>query len=134
MNAYELAKSGSLRRPSAAPQEPASTWQPPQKPAYGGTTFDAAKDGARLNEQCRKVYGFMADGCWHTPAEIETATGANWASASARLRDLRKPAFGGFRVERERAGDARGLFRYRLLPPLPAAPDLFTASSLGVDT
>ena len=39
-------------------------------------------------------------------------------SLSARLRDLRKPEFGGCRVERYNEGG--GLFSYRVFPPEPA--------------
>jgi len=36
------------------------------------------------------------------------------ASVSARLRDLRKAKFGGYRVERQRVREGRGLYHYRL--------------------
>ena len=102
------------------------TWQPPRKPSFDGASFDPAADGARLNRQLRAVFDAMRDGHWHTPEEIAAKTGVGWASASARLRDLRKEKFGAFRVHRQRRGDAeRGLFEYRVLPPLPAQPDLF---------
>ena len=101
-------------------------WNPPRKAAFDGETFDPTADGARLNAQCRKVYDCMRGGTWHTPEEIESATGIGWASASARLRDLRKARFGGFQVDRQRKGDAaRGLFQYRLRLPAPTQPDLF---------
>lgn len=103
-------------------------WQPPHPPQYGGVTFDPATDTARLNKQCLAVYQLMRDGKWRTPTDIENATGYNWASASARLRDLRKERFGSFSVERRRKGDAeRGLFEYRLLHPEPREPDLLTS-------
>lgn len=102
-------------------------WHPPHPPQYGGVTFDPTTDAARLNKQCLAVYQLMRDGKWRTPTDIESATGFNWASASARLRDLRKSKFGAFQVERRRKGDAeRGLFEYRLIHPEPKEADLLT--------
>jgi hypothetical protein len=102
------------------------TWQPPRSPAYGGETFDPTADTKRLNRQCLAVFNLMRDRAWRTPEEIESAIGVNWASASARLRDLRKPQFGAFQIDRQRKGDAaKGLFQYRLRPPAPRQPDLF---------
>ena len=46
-------------------------------------------------------------------ATIAEAVGSPEASVSARLRDLRKPAFGGHTVERQYV--ERGLFRYRVV-------------------
>ena len=69
------------------------TWKPPGRPSYDGESFDPTADGPRLNRQLKAVFDAMKDGGWKTPAEIEAASGANWASASARLRDLRKQRF-----------------------------------------
>ena len=78
-----------------------------------GTTFDPALDGLRLAKQSSAVHDHMRDGAWRTLAEISAATGAPEASASARLRDLRRM---GFTVDRRRRGDlARGLHEYRVL-------------------
>jgi hypothetical protein len=49
---------------------------------------------------------------WRTLAEIETATGFPQASISARLRDLRKPKFGPYIVERQRRRP--GTWEYRV--------------------
>jgi len=88
-------------------------WQPPSPPAYGGATFDAERDGLRLNAQCKRVYDVMKDGAWHTLKQISAATGDPEASISARIRDLRKSAFGGFRIDREYI--ERGLWKYRMV-------------------
>jgi hypothetical protein len=94
--------------------------------SFDGETFCAAADGRRLSRQLRTIFDTMKDGHWRSPEEIEAVTGVGWASASARLRDLRKEKFGAFRVHRQRRGDAeRGLFEYRVLPPLPVQRDLF---------
>lgn len=80
--------------------------------AFGGSTFDPQKDGARLSKQLKSVLALMSDGKWRTLAEIAQAVGCSEASASARLRDFRKTAFGGFKVDRWRVNG--GLYRYRL--------------------
>ena len=80
----------------------------------GGSTFDAVKDGPRLNAQMRRVYNAMADGCWRTLREISDETEDPEASVSARLRDFRKSQFGGYEVKRRRRADA-GTWEYRLV-------------------
>ena len=83
---------------------------------HDGDTFDREHDGGRLNAQTRRVYTLMVDGHWRTLAEIHDLTGDPEASISARLRDLRKPKFGGFAVERRRRGTPKlGIWEYRLL-------------------
>lgn len=93
---------------------------------YDGATA-TIEDKPRLDKQLQVVLDFMLDGEWRTPSAIEEATGVEWASASARLRDLRKEKFGSFVVERESRG--KGLFAYRVLPPAPKA-DLFENAGL----
>jgi hypothetical protein len=93
--------------------EATATNQPP--PAFDGATLEPERDGARLGQQLVAVSDLMRDGAWRTLAQISDATNCPEASVSARLRDLRKPKFGGFRVEREYV--ERGLFRYRVLTP-----------------
>lgn len=78
-----------------------------------GISFEPKKDRKRLNKQAQAVYNLMADKRWRTLAEISAATGAPEASASARLRDWRKPKFGGYQVDRRRRADA-GTWEYRL--------------------
>ncbi len=78
---------------------------------FDGETIEA-EDGERLSKQLERVYFLMRDGRWRTLEEIAGATGDSMQSVSARLRDLRKPKFGGHTVERDRLG--RGLFAYRL--------------------
>jgi DNA-binding IclR family transcriptional regulator len=81
-------------------------------PARDGSTYVHERDARRLAGQHCRVLAYLKDGQWHTLAEIAEHTGDPEASVSARLRDLRKPKFGGYIVEREYV--ARGLFRYRL--------------------
>lgn len=86
--------------------------------AFDGATYVASLDQSRLSNQLTRVVSLMADGEWRTLGAIADLVDAPEASVSARLRDLRKPKFGGWRVERSRVGD--GLHVYRLLLPVPA--------------
>lgn len=82
---------------------------------FGGKTFDKAKDGERLSGQLKRVYDVMSDGRWHSLRRIATlAKPCSEASASARIRDLRKKKFGAFTIEAQRANEA-GLWVYRLI-------------------
>jgi hypothetical protein len=85
---------------------------------FGGSTFDAALDGARLGSQLVRVHDAMIGGAWRTLDEIAALTGDRGQSISARLRDLRKERFGGFVVNRQRRGDGhRGIWEYQVLKP-----------------
>lgn len=79
---------------------------------FDGSTFDATRDQSRLTAQLDAVRRLMIDGSWRTLAQIEQATGHPQASVSARLRDLRKPQFGRWTVERKYI--TRGQWAYRL--------------------
>ena len=79
-----------------------------------GKAFEPAKDEIRLNSQARAVWNLMRDGIWRSLSEISRATGAPEASASARIRDLKKMRFGGHTVLRRRRTE--GTFEYRLIP------------------
>lgn len=70
-------------------------------------------DQVRLNKQQERVWGVMKDGLFRTIEQIELKTGDPAASISARLRDFRKPKFGGFTVDRKYLGD--GLYAYRVM-------------------
>ena len=104
------------------PPAPAFT-VPGDGPHHDGATYEAEHDHVRLNAQTLAVWGVMKAGRWVTLRELSEATGAGEASVSARIRDLRKPKFGGHVVERGRVRDS-GLFVYRLRPnPLSGSPD-----------
>jgi hypothetical protein len=85
---------------------------------FDGETFDPAQDQARLSIQLEKVKALMlGDNAWRTLEEIGAATGIrSVASVSARLRDMRKPRFGAYRVDRQRVPGGNGLYEYRVLP------------------
>lgn len=82
---------------------------------FDGRTFDYDEDFERLNTQLARVYYIMRDGQWHQIQELADRVGLNATtqSISARIRDLRKPKFGGYTVEHRRLED--GLWEYRLI-------------------
>lgn len=90
---------------------------------FDGATFDPGRDGPRLERLLDRVKAFMADGRWHTLAQIVAECGGSEASCSARLRDCRKEKFGGHRVEREYVAD--GVHRYRLVLRKRLAQEVF---------
>ena len=80
--------------------------------ARDGITFEYERDARRLAGQHARVLALMRDGVYRTLSEIAEHTGDPEASVSARLRDLRKPKFGSYTVERRYV--RRGLHEYRL--------------------
>lgn len=81
---------------------------------FDGQTFDQHKDGERLTGQLSSVHAVMSSGQWRTLAEIRELIGVGTETGiSARLRDLRKPKFGGFVVESRRRNDS-GCWEYRV--------------------
>jgi len=85
---------------------------------FDGATYDPAFDHARLEKQLGRVYAAMSDRAWRTLTEISSLTGDPESSISARLRDLRKPKFGGYIINRRPRGDRSiGLFEYQLVHP-----------------
>lgn len=82
-------------------------------PHFDGATYEPEQDQGRLRRQLEAVKRVMQGGEWRTLAEIALLAGCPEASASARLRDLRKPKFGAWTVERQRVSG--GLYRYRVI-------------------
>jgi hypothetical protein len=89
-----------------------TTYTEPSLWDFDGTTYEPERDKTRLSRQLIAVRSFMSDYEWHTLEEIAAATGEPEASISARLRDLRKPRFGAYIVDREYV--SAGLWHYRL--------------------
>ena len=79
---------------------------------FDGCTYDPARDHDRLAKQLGRVYDYMSDGLWHTLSQIADKTGDPESSVSARLRDLRKPKFGGHPIERRHF--VSGIWEYRM--------------------
>jgi hypothetical protein len=77
------------------------------------------EDPPRLGKQLRAIQEIMSDGEWRTFKEIQTILAAEYDIAadspgiSARLRDFRKPHFGGHNVQKYKA--AEGLWKYRVV-------------------
>lgn len=80
---------------------------------FGGKTYDEQQDESRLTGQLGRVWDVMVDGQWHTLAELANRCGGSEAAISARIRDFRKPKFGGHAVESQRV--KQGLWHYRLV-------------------
>lgn len=87
---------------------------------FDGATYvperkdDPGSDRERLASQLNAVAQIMGDGKWHRLEELAQAIpGATTPSISARIRDLRKPRFGGHLISRRYV--ERGLFEYRLV-------------------
>jgi hypothetical protein len=82
-------------------------------PAFDGATFEPEQDQERLTGQLATVREYMlAIRLWCSLAELHGVLRIPEASISARLRDLRKPKFGSYLVERRRRSP--GTFEYRV--------------------
>lgn len=80
---------------------------------FDGATYDPEHDEVRLKGQLWHMFQLMKDGKRRTLSEIETVTGYPQASISTRLRDFRKPRFGGHTLHLLRRGDPkRGWYEY----------------------
>lgn len=89
-----------------------------QHPEEFGPLFDPSQDGPRLQRAMALVRDYCLGSHWRTLKQIEAATGVPQASASAHLRHLTRPEWGGYIKERRTADPehGRGLFEYRLQP------------------
>lgn len=118
------------------PDTPPPAKKKPAKPRFGGQTFDAKRDTERLSNQLRRVRDLIRDGRWRTLDQIAGAVHAPAASVSTRLRDLRKPEFGGHAVDRQPIG--AGVSVYRLVtdgppPPLPDAEAILADAAAAAE-
>lgn len=94
---------------------------PPPAERFDGETYSAEQDCARLTGQLLRCFELMSDGKWWTIRELADIAECSDQSASARIRDLRKPKFGGHIVDRRRCdendlrhGYRKGTHFYRL--------------------
>jgi len=83
-------------------------------PQFDGFTYRRELDQVRLTTLFRRVFWCLINGEWWTLAQLKTVCGGSEAGISARLRDLRKPHFGGFTVHHRRRSGANGCWEYRL--------------------
>lgn len=95
-----------------SPEPDLFSWQP--VPEFDGSTYDHAQDFTRLTKQLERVHHVLRDNQWHSLSQISALTGDPESSVSARIRDLRKPKFGGQLVQHRR--NETGLWEYRLNP------------------
>jgi len=82
---------------------------------FDGKTYDAGHDRERLRTLLGRVTVKMSSGHWWTITQLARICGGSEAGVSARIRDLRKPKFGGYQIERRRV--AGGLWQYRMVKP-----------------
>lgn len=82
-----------------------------RKAHFDGATYDPEKDFRRLDSQLGRVYRLMRDGKWRTLREIAMLVNGSEAGVSARLRDLRKPKFGGYTLQSKRRFDSLWIYR-----------------------
>lgn len=95
----------------------------PEEADPRGETFQPTADRERLGLQARRVLTVMADGEWHTLAEIAHLAASPEASVSARLRDLRRPELGGYTINGRRRAGKGGLWEYQMqLPAVSPGP------------
>jgi len=84
-------------------------------PDFDGRTYSPPLDKTRLTTQLAEVKSLMLDGAWWTiPDLTETVHGLPTA-ISARIRDFRKPKFGGHMILSARVVGESGLWKYRLI-------------------
>jgi len=79
-------------------------------------TTETPTNTPRLSRQLDQVKSIMEDGKWRTLTEIRDQIDetVSTQSISARLRDLRKNKFGGFKVDRRVVEGGEGLYEYRV--------------------
>jgi hypothetical protein len=100
------------------------------KAHFAGPAYEPAADRARLSTQVERIRLYMLGVEWRTVAEIQEELEQMYprtcfppCSISAQLRNLKKAQFGSHRLEKRRRGMVpRGLWEFRLLPPIPFDP------------
>lgn len=103
----------------APPEEPPVPFEPRpvrhRQPLFGGDTYDAAKDEARLTNALRRVLACLRSGGWWTLTELAASAECSEAGVSARLRDLRKSQHGAYPVHARRR--TNGTWEYAIVEP-----------------
>ena len=92
---------------------PASKCIPPGRHDIDGLTYEADRDHKRLATLHERVFNQMSDGQWWTLGYLALLTGGSENGIAARIRDFRKPKFGGYEVPKRYRGD--GLWEYCLM-------------------
>lgn len=68
-----------------------------------------------MTGQVKRVFELMQDGVARTLDEVANALGISEGSAGARIRDLRKPRFGGHTVNRAKLDTSKNVYTYALV-------------------
>jgi hypothetical protein len=77
-------------------------------------------DTTRLKTQAQRIFHLMStEPGWYTLGDLALKANASEAGASARLRDFRKPEWGGHQVDRRQLAYDNPLYWYRLRPNGP---------------
>ena len=76
------------------------------------TTFDPVIDRPRLDTLRGRVQETMKDGCWHKLSDLALCCGGSEAGVSARIRELRRPEYGGHNIIKRRVANG-GLWEYK---------------------
>lgn len=85
------------------------------EPHFNGPEYNPEQDHSRLLAQHQRIKNLMLDGQWRTLNEIRDELNIPPSSISAQLRHLRKPRFGGYKVDKRAKGSRyKGLFEYRI--------------------
>ena len=89
----------------------------PRPPRFDGWTYREELDRARLTSALRHILFELLDRRWHMIKELALLAGCSEAGASARLRDLKKPKWGRFPVEKRRLPglETSGVWQYRIV-------------------
>jgi hypothetical protein len=101
--------------------------RPVRTARFDGSTYDYNRDHNRLENQLQQVREYLEDGVPSGLQEISRYTRIPMQSVSARIRDLRKPKFGGYTIVRTHVYG--GYFHYAMLlddetgEPIRNAPD-----------
>lgn len=86
------------------------------KESFTGLSRVIECNGVKLKRTLADVFDFMMDKEWHTLNEISMAINISTASASARLRDLRKVKHGSHLViKRYLTGEYKKIYEYKLI-------------------
>ena len=87
----------------------------PLEAQFDGDDYVDSRDRKRLKGQMRRVYDCLSDYRWWTVDDVCRVTGdRNGASISAQNRNLRKPKFGAYIIQKQHRG--HGLYAFRMLP------------------
>lgn len=86
---------------------------------FSGDDYSTSYDHKRLSKQIDVIKAIVTKAPkWWTLRELHELTGIGESSISAQLRNLKKPEFGKYVLERRPRGRREdGLYEYRIMPP-----------------